>query len=102
MTAAVVADGVSLVLRDLLEVVKHVFDRLVGPFGALERAVDIVYVRLVVLAVMKLHRLLVDVRLERVVVVGERWKFVGHSPLLFGTFRDGRSCITPGYASPAK
>jgi hypothetical protein len=27
---------------------------------------------------MELHRRLVDVRLERVVGVGERWDFVGH------------------------
>ena len=40
----------------------------------LERGVEVVHVGLVMLAVMDLHRLLVDVRLERVEVVGKRRK----------------------------
>ncbi len=40
--------------------------------GALERGVDLVDVGLVVLVVVHSHRRLVDVRLERVVGVGER------------------------------
>ena len=45
--------------------------RLVGPVGALERGVGVGHVGLVMLVVMELHRRVVDVRLERVVVVGE-------------------------------
>ena len=56
----------------------HVLDRLVGPVGALERGVDLVHVGLVVLVVVHLHRGLVDVRLERVVVVGEGGYLVRH------------------------
>ena len=47
--------------------------------GALERAVDAVDVGLVVLVVMDPHRLLVDVRLECRVVVGQRRNGVRHA-----------------------
>src|SRR4029453_1958086 len=50
-----------------------------GPF---ERLVCIVDVGLVVLVVVEPHRLLVDVRLERVVVVRKRWYFERHGFLL--------------------
>ena len=44
-----------------------------------KRGVQIGDVRLMMLPVMNLHRLRVDVRLERGVVIRERGKFVGHS-----------------------
>ena len=71
MAAAVVADGRALVVGDLRQVGDDVLDRLVRPVGALERGVYLVHVGLVVLVVVDAHRRLVDVRLERVVVVGE-------------------------------
>ena len=77
--AAVVAHDAALVLGDLLEVADDVLDRRVGPLRALERAVDPVDVGLVVLVVMDPHRLLVDVRLERRVVVGQRRNGVRHA-----------------------
>ena len=79
MPATVVAHDAALVLRDLLEVADDVLDGLVGPLGALERAIDAVHVRLVVLVVMNPHRLLVDVRLEGRVVVGQRRNGVRHA-----------------------
>ena len=48
----------------------------------LERGVQVVDVRRVMLVVMDLHRLLVDVRLERVVVVRQRWNCMRHSSSL--------------------
>ena len=65
---------------------QHVLDRLVGPLGALQRGVGLVDVRLVVLVVVDPHRLLVDVRLERVVVVRQIGDFVAHQllPVHFG------------------
>ena len=53
-------------------------DRLAVELGALQRGVGLVHVGLVVLVVVQPHRLLVDVRLERVVVVGKRRDLVGH------------------------
>ena len=52
-----------------------------GP-PALECGIDLVHVGLVMLVVVDAHRLLVDVRLERVVVVGERRNFESHLQLL--------------------
>jgi hypothetical protein len=65
----VVADGGALALRDLREVRDDLLDGLVGPLGALEGAVHLVDVGLVVLVVMELHRGLVDGGLQRVVGV---------------------------------
>ena len=58
--------------------IEDVLDRLVGRVRVLERRVCLVHVGLVVLVVMDAHRLFVDVRLERAVVVGERWNLEGH------------------------
>src|SRR6201999_3422940 len=80
---AVVADGALLVVGQRVEVLEHFLDRLVSPLGALEGSVDLVDVGLVVLVVMHLHRGLVDVRLECVVVVRKRRYLVSH----FGPFR---------------
>ena len=48
----------------------------------LQRGVQIVDVGLVVLPVMNLHRLRVDVRLERGEVIGQGWQLMGHFTLL--------------------
>ena len=82
VAAAVVADGAALRLRHLAQ------DRRGRPRSAcrrarpLQRGVRLVDVRLVVLVVMEAHRVRVDVRLERLVGVGERRDFVGHAGLL--------------------
>src|SRR5439155_26014248 len=46
--------------------------------GVRERRVRLVHIGLVVLVVVDAHRLLVDVRLERAVVVGKRWNLESH------------------------
>ena len=69
----------ALVLGDLLEVADDVLDRRVRPLRALEGAVDPVDICLVVLVVMDPHRLLVDVRLERRIVVRQRRNGVRHA-----------------------
>jgi hypothetical protein len=56
--------------------------RAVFPLRAGDRLVQVVDVGLVVLAVVDLHRARVDRRLERVVVVRQRRKLVGHWRLL--------------------
>jgi hypothetical protein len=78
VAAAIVPDGGPLVVGDPVEADEDLLDRSVGPVGAFEGGVDLVDVGLVVLVVVDPHRLAVDVRLERVVVVGERWDRVGH------------------------
>jgi hypothetical protein len=84
VAAAVVAHGLLLVLRQRVEVLQDLLDRLAVELGALQRCVGLVHVGLVVLVVVHAHRRLVDVRLERGVVVGERRDFVGHA----GSSRD--------------
>jgi hypothetical protein len=50
--ASVVADGVALLSGDLIEVLKDLLDRPVGPLGTRQRAVGVGDIRLVVLVVM--------------------------------------------------
>ena len=71
VAAGVVADRRLLVAGQAGEVAQHVLDLAVGPLGPLQGGVRFVDVGLVVLVVMDAHRRLVDVRLERVVVVGK-------------------------------
>ena len=78
VAAGVVADGALLVGGERVEVLEDLVDVLVGPLRAFERGVRLVDVGLVVLVVVDAHRLLVDVRLERVVVVGKVRYFVSH------------------------
>ena len=78
VAAGVVADGGADVVGQDLDRGEDVLDRAVGPLGAVERLVRIVDVGLVVLAVVDLHRTRVDVRLERVVGVGQVWKLERH------------------------
>ena len=53
-------------------------DRLVGELGALEGRVDLVHVRLMMLVVVQMHRLRVDVRLQRLVGVRKGGYLVCH------------------------
>ena len=80
--AAVVAHGRPPLLRQQVDVVEHLLERPAVPLGALDRLVQVVDVGLVVLVVVEPHRLLVDVRLERVVGVRKRRQLIRHGPLL--------------------
>jgi hypothetical protein len=82
MPAGVVADRRALVLGNLRQAREHVLDRPVGPVRSFEGRVGLVHVGLVVLVVVEAHRLLVDVRLERRVVVGQVRNLVRHRSLL--------------------
>src|SRR4051794_9934039 len=81
VTAGVVANR-GLLVAERGEVLQHLLDRLVGPLRALERGVGLVHIGLVVLVVVDAHRLLVDVRLERAVVVREVRYLECHDSLL--------------------
>jgi hypothetical protein len=82
VAARVVAHHGLLVVGEDLEVRQDMLDGLVGERRSLQRGVRVVHVRLVVLVVVDAHRLLVDVRLQRGVVVGERRYLEGHAVLL--------------------
>ena len=61
----------------------EVLDQILGALALqlgvlLERGVQVVDVGLMMLAVMDLHRLRVDVRLERGEVIGQGWQLMGH------------------------
>src|SRR5690606_18977264 len=79
MATPVVADGGADVFRYAVKVLEELLDALLGEVGmALQRGVEVVDVSSVVLIVMDPHRLLVDVGLQRVVIVGQRWQLVSH------------------------
>ena len=78
MAAGVVADGGANVVRQDLQVGEHVVHGLVLPLGAGQCLVGVVHVGLVVLVVVEAHRLLVDMRLERGVVVRKRRDLIRH------------------------
>ena len=92
MAAAVVPHRRLLVGGQDLEVRDHGVDRSVHPLGAVERRVEVRHVRGVMLAVVDLHRLRVDVRLERVERVGQFGQF--DTPFLLL-----RSVPVQGYAA---
>ena len=83
VSAAVVADRSSNRLGQGLQVGQQLLDGLLLQIGMLlQRGVEIIDVGSVVLVVMKPHRLLVDVRLQSLVVVRERGKGECHDRLL--------------------
>src|SRR6266566_2068755 len=69
MAAAVIADGRTNILRKLVKTTYDLFNRQRGKLMALQRTIQIGDVRVVVLVMMQLHRLGIDVRLKRVIVV---------------------------------
>jgi hypothetical protein len=91
--AAVVAHGALLVGRQRVEVLENVLDRLAVEVGAFERAVGLVDVGLMVLIVVHLHRRLVDMRLKRGVIVGQRRDLVGHC----GSFSEFGMCLQDSF-----
>ena len=70
MSAAVVAHDRADVFGNGIQIADQIFDRLFLQIGfAFDRVVHVGDVRLMMLGVMDFHRLRVDVRLERVVLV---------------------------------
>ena len=85
MPAAVVAHRRADVLGHLVDLAEQVFEaprRQLGMF--VQRGVQIDDVRLVVLAVMDLHRLGIDVRLERRIIIRQRRQRMTLHGLLLG------------------
>jgi hypothetical protein len=82
VAAAIVPHGGPSLLGQELEVVEDLLDRPVGPFGVVERGVQLLDVRRMVLVVVDSHRRFIDVWFESVVGVGKRRKFVRHLSLL--------------------
>ncbi len=81
MAAAVIADDGANVFGDRIDVAQQVFEGLLVQLGMfVERSIQVVDVRLVVLAVVNLHRLRVDVRLQGREVVRQSRKRVRHVP----------------------
>ena len=75
VAAAVVADRRLDVVRDAVDVLDQVVQALLMQLGVLvERGIEVGDVRLMMLAVMDLHRLAVDMRFERGGVVRQRRK----------------------------
>ena len=85
MAATLVADGGALVLGDRIEVGDDVVDAAALVLGAGQRRVQLVHVGLVVLVVVEPHRLLVDVRFEGGIVVGQRGNLKRHRVDSFGS-----------------
>jgi hypothetical protein len=89
--ATVVANRVADRLGNRAEIAEEVVERLrLQLRSLLQRGVQVVDVRLVMLPVVNLHRLRVDVRLEGIRRVGKGRKRVGHgrgSPVVIGSGR---------------
>ncbi len=83
VAAAVVANRRTDILRYRTQVADEVLQAFFREFGVLVQGlVQFVHVRLVVLGVVYLHRARVDMRLERVVGVGQGEQFVLHVNIL--------------------
>ena len=79
MAAGIVAQGGTDGLGHRGEVGDQFVDRFGREVGMVfERVVRVGDVSLMMFVVMDFHRARVDVRLEGVVCVSKRWKFVGH------------------------
>ncbi len=74
MTSAVVDDGLANLLRHLVDLHHDLFDAFLVVLGiVLEGIIEVIHVGLVMAVVMELHRQSVDVRLEGVLGVRQRW-----------------------------
>ena len=83
MAAAVVADGRADIFGDSVKALEKLIDRQSLQIGAsLEGLIQVRDIGVVVFAVVNLHGHLVDVGLQRIGGVRERWKNVGQRTLL--------------------
>jgi hypothetical protein len=71
VAAAVVADGSALALWHGIQIGDQLFDALALPSAAFQSSVHLIDVRLMVVGVMDFHRACVNVRLQRIVRVGQ-------------------------------
>src|SRR5271155_3576216 len=80
VAAAVVADDGADILGNVVDVSQQVLGSVFAEFGVLlDGAIEVIDVGLVMLVVVEMHGLLVDVRLERGVVIGQWWNFVSQN-----------------------
>ena len=82
VSAAVVGDRLPDILGHAADVSEQFTDRLAQEVGVPGHGlVQIVHVSLVVEIVVNLHRFLIDVRLQRIIIIGQLWQrealFVG-------------------------
>ena len=79
-------------LRHAADLAQHLLDRLVLQGSAGHGRVEVIDVGLVMLAVVDLHRLLVDVRFERIEWIGKRGERVSHRT---SSLTSRSSCLQP-------
>src|SRR5215467_11443548 len=82
MATAIVADSSTNVLGDFVDAAKHIIDSGGCKLVVAKCIVQIGHVCSMMLVVMDLHRLRINVRLKRIVVVGQWWKFECHKTFL--------------------
>ena len=83
MAAAVVPDGRADIFGDAVKALEKLIDRQSLQIGvSFERLIQVRDVSVVMFVVMNFHRHLIDVGLQRVAGVRERWKNVGQRTLL--------------------
>ena len=84
VAAAVIAHRRADILRHRVEIAEQFLERLVRDLRMLvERLVQLSDIRLVMLRVMDLHRLRIDVWLERIIAIWKFGKFVFHIFLMY-------------------
>src|SRR2546429_1104811 len=82
MAATIVADSSTNVLGDLVDAAQHIINGERCELVIAQCIVQIGYIRGMMLVVMELHRLRINVRLKRIVVVRQWWKFECHKTFL--------------------
>src|SRR6266699_1786670 len=82
MAAAIVADSSTNVLGDFVDAAQHIINREGRELMVAKCIVQIGHVCSMMLVVMELHRLRINVRLKRIVVVRQWWKFECHKTFL--------------------
>src|SRR6266849_10537770 len=92
MAAAIIADSSTNVLGDFIDAAYHIINREGCELVAAKCIVQITHIRDMMLVVMDLHRLRIDVRLKRVVVVRQWWKFECHKTSLLIVSKNTR-CV---------
>src|SRR5712692_7015866 len=79
MAASIVLYSRANILRHILNVAQHIVNALAGKVGIIYRVVQVVDIGGMVLVVMQLHRLCVNVWLQRIVVIRQWWNFKSHN-----------------------
>ena len=82
VTARIITQNGFLVGRYLIQFSDQLFSRQVSEFRqTFQRRVGVVYIGLVVFGMVDFHRLLIEVRFQRIISVRQGWQCITHNHL---------------------